>query len=138
MPTAAILPVKRFSQAKQRLQPALGAGSRTALAAAMFADVLSSNCDQHMVARIGGEEFVVLFEGLTPDVAGEILNDARSELGARTFRIRGTDIPLGRVTFSAGVAHCVDRDGEGPLKRADDLLYRAKNAGRNQVLVEAQ
>ena len=42
MPTAAILPVKRFSQAKQRLQPALGAGSRTALAAAMFADVLAA------------------------------------------------------------------------------------------------
>ncbi len=103
----------------------------------MFADVLSNNCDQHMVARIGGEEFVVLFEGLTPDVAGEILDDARSELGARTFRIRGTDVPLGRVTFSAGVAHCVERSGEAPLKRADDLLYRAKNAGRNQVLIEA-
>ena len=42
MPTAAILPVKRFSQAKQRLHPALGAGSRTALAAAMFADVLAA------------------------------------------------------------------------------------------------
>lgn len=39
---AAILPVKRFDAAKQRLKDSLGAGSRSALAAAMFADVLSA------------------------------------------------------------------------------------------------
>ena len=41
MATAAILPVKRFDQAKQRLGEALGASTRAALAAAMFADVLA-------------------------------------------------------------------------------------------------
>jgi len=39
--TAAILPVKRFDQAKQRLGEALGAATRSTLAAAMFADVLA-------------------------------------------------------------------------------------------------
>jgi 2-phospho-L-lactate/phosphoenolpyruvate guanylyltransferase len=39
---AAILPVKRFDAAKQRLGEALGAGSRAALAAAMFSDVLGA------------------------------------------------------------------------------------------------
>jgi 2-phospho-L-lactate guanylyltransferase len=38
--TAAILPIKRFERAKQRLANALGAGSRSALAGAMVADVL--------------------------------------------------------------------------------------------------
>jgi 2-phospho-L-lactate guanylyltransferase len=38
----AILPVKRFETAKQRLGSTLGAGSRSALAAAMFADVLGA------------------------------------------------------------------------------------------------
>jgi 2-phospho-L-lactate guanylyltransferase len=42
MRTLAILPVKSFGAAKQRLAPALGSGSRQALAEAMFADVLSS------------------------------------------------------------------------------------------------
>ena len=42
MKTLAILPVKSFSAAKQRLAEALGAGSRVALAQAMFADVLAS------------------------------------------------------------------------------------------------
>jgi 2-phospho-L-lactate guanylyltransferase len=39
--TAAILPVKRFDAAKQRLGDSLGAATRATLAAAMFADVLS-------------------------------------------------------------------------------------------------
>lgn len=42
MPTAAVLPVKRFEAAKQRLGGELGNGTRAALAAAMFADVLGS------------------------------------------------------------------------------------------------
>jgi 2-phospho-L-lactate/phosphoenolpyruvate guanylyltransferase len=42
MRTAAILPIKSFGHAKQRLSPALGGGARQALAQAMFSDVLSS------------------------------------------------------------------------------------------------
>jgi 2-phospho-L-lactate guanylyltransferase len=42
MRTLAILPVKTFGAAKQRLAPALGSGSRRALARAMFADVLGA------------------------------------------------------------------------------------------------
>jgi 2-phospho-L-lactate guanylyltransferase len=42
MRTLAILPVKSFGAAKQRLAPALGARSRQALAQAMFSDVLAS------------------------------------------------------------------------------------------------
>jgi 2-phospho-L-lactate guanylyltransferase len=41
VPTAAILPVKRFDAAKQRLGESLGAATRATLAAAMFADVLT-------------------------------------------------------------------------------------------------
>jgi 2-phospho-L-lactate/phosphoenolpyruvate guanylyltransferase len=42
MRTAAILPIKSFGAAKQRLSPMLGGGARQALAQAMFSDVLSS------------------------------------------------------------------------------------------------
>src|SRR5919204_3406612 len=42
MRTVAILPVKTFGAAKQRLSPALGGGARQALAQAMFSDVLGS------------------------------------------------------------------------------------------------
>jgi 2-phospho-L-lactate/phosphoenolpyruvate guanylyltransferase len=49
---AAILPVKRFEAAKQRLGEALGSGSRAALAAAMFADVLRALEHSQMLQAI--------------------------------------------------------------------------------------
>jgi diguanylate cyclase len=103
----------------------------------MVAEVLRTNCDPYLVARLGGEEFVVLFDELEPAAAGVLVDQAREELGRRNFRVRGTDAPIGRITFSAGVARCAAKEGEPPLKHADDLLYRAKNSGRNKVLVEA-
>src|SRR5215216_2258665 len=54
MSTLAILPVKSFGDAKQRLAPALGAGSRQALAQAMFSDVLAS------LRRVPGLDSVVV------------------------------------------------------------------------------
>lgn len=102
----------------------------------MVADVLRAKCEGHMVARIGGEEFVILFDGLDPAAGGLILEEARAELSGRQFKVRGTDAPLGLVTFSAGIASCDAEQAEPPLKRADALLYQAKNGGRNMVVVE--
>ena len=101
------------------------------------ADLLQASCVGHMVARLGGEEFVVLFEGLEPTQAAEILDEARELLAAKHFRLRETDAPLGKVTFSAGVACCLKPADGGPMHRADALLYQAKNAGRNQICFES-
>jgi diguanylate cyclase len=101
------------------------------------AHTLRDNCAGNMVARIGGEEFVVLFPGLDPAAAGQILDEARDILGARHFKLRETDQPLGKVTFSGGVARARHPDGTPALQRADALLYAAKNGGRNQVFCEA-
>ncbi|HEY0326914.1 MAG TPA: GGDEF domain-containing protein [Allosphingosinicella sp.] len=100
----------------------------------MVAESLQESCAEHMVARLGGEEFAILFQGLGPADAGTLLDQARADLAARDFRVRGTDAPLGQVTFSAGVARCT---GDSPLKRADNLLYEAKDSGRNKVVAEA-
>lgn len=54
MRTAAILPVKNFGDAKQRLGSLLGSGSRHALAQAMFQDVLSS------LRKVEGIERIVI------------------------------------------------------------------------------
>jgi len=62
MKTLAILPVKSFGGAKQRLAPALGAGSRQALAQAMFLDVLAS------LRRVPGLDSVAV---VTADPAAE-------------------------------------------------------------------
>ena len=103
----------------------------------VVADTLRDNCAGNMVARIGGEEFVVLFEGIPPAEGARILDEARESLGARHFKVRETDAPIGQVTFSAGVA-CARRKADQPaMARADALLYEAKNGGRNQVRFEA-
>ena len=101
------------------------------------AQTLRDNCAGHMVARIGGEEFVILFPGLEPAAAGQILDEARDVLGARYFKLRETDEPLGKVTFSGGVARGRHPDGTSALQRADALLYAAKKGGRNRVFCEA-
>ena len=103
----------------------------------LVADTLSAGCGKNMVARLGGEEFVVLFEGLETAEAAEILDDTRALLAGRNFKLRESDTPLGKITFSAGVARSRRKGGANALTRADALLYEAKNAGRNQVRFEA-
>lgn len=98
----------------------------------LVADILDQHCGQHMVSRLGGEEFVVLFEGLSPAEAARPLDAARTYLMAKQFKVRETDEPLGKISFSAGVAQ-----GADALGRADALLYEAKDGGRNQVRCES-
>jgi diguanylate cyclase len=103
------------------------------------ASVLETSCPDHMVARFGGEEFVVLMTDVDVASATELLESARIELAARSFRVRETDNPLGKITISAGIAEM--RSGESwaeLLMRADSLLYKAKTGGRNRIEAEAE
>lgn len=110
-----------------------GVGDRVLRA---VAELLDASCGGHFVARLGGEEFVVLFKGLHAPQAAAILDNARDRLAAKHFKVRETDSPLGKVTFSAGIACGASASGEVPLARADALLYEAKDSGRNQVRFE--
>ncbi|WP_129794341.1 GGDEF domain-containing protein [Sphingosinicella sp. CPCC 101087] len=101
----------------------------------MMAKRLQRACAGHMVARLGGEEFVILFEGLTAVEAGDLVDKARRSLMRRDFVLRGTGERIGQVTFSAGIACCADGAVQA-LMRADELLYEAKNSGRNRIRVD--
>jgi diguanylate cyclase (GGDEF)-like protein/PAS domain S-box-containing protein len=86
------------------------------------------------VARLGGDEFTVIMEGVPrPEVAAAVANkivEAMSmpfALGQQTVRIT-TSIGL---SFFQGDATTV----EALVKQADVMLYRAKEAGRNNVQV---
>jgi len=102
----------------------------------MVSGILAEVCGKKaVVGRWGGEEFVVVFEGARLDEAAAIVDEARQTLTSRKFKLRDTDEPLGMISFSAGVA-----TGTGPTTeitgRADALLYRAKDEGRNKVKTE--
>ena len=86
------------------------------------------------VARHGGEEFVMLFRGLTKREAQERLDEAREAMAARNFVNRATDEPIGKITFSGGIADVFAfPDTRTALRAADEALYRAKEAGRNRI-----
>jgi len=96
-----------------------------------LASVSGNNC---FVARHGGEEFVMLFEGLTTDEAARMVDDVRADMEERRLVAKQSGEPIGKVSFSAGVSTLVPNDtGRGMLRAADQALYRAKRNGRNRV-----
>jgi diguanylate cyclase len=112
-----------------------GVGDRVLKA---VASVLDANSAGHLVGRFGGEEFVVLLGGVQAPAAAALMDKARCELAHRSFRVRGTEAPIGQITFSAGVVE--GRPGQGwdeLIARADVMLYQAKSLGRNRVELEA-
>ena len=100
-----------------------------------IADTLARISNDHChVARHGGEEFVMLFRGLTPGQAAEKLDDARAALADRRLINRKTDEPFGQITFSGGAADVFGYgETRGALKAADEALYKAKAGGRNRI-----
>ncbi|NYT40380.1 GGDEF domain-containing protein [Sphingomonas sp. R-74633] len=86
-----------------------------------------------MVARYGGEEFVCLFQGADAEDAADTLDACRAQLRDRLLRDQTTDLPIGRVSFSAGVTN-VHGDPADALRIADELLYAAKHAGKDRVV----
>jgi len=85
-----------------------------------------------MVARWGGEEFVVLLRDCPLRNALKLAEDIRSGIGEVPFG------PLGSLTVSIGAAEIRTNENLASwLGRADQALYRAKRAGRNEVVADA-
>ncbi len=98
-----------------------------------LSSVSANNC---FVARHGGEEFVMLFEGISAEEAARMVNDVRADLEERRLVAKQSGEPIGRISFSAGVASLSGVDtGRGMLRAADQALYKAKREGRNRVEV---
>lgn len=87
--------------------------------------------DTDTPARLGGEEFALLFAGIDEPKAVLAANRLRAILAEQ--RIEG----IGNITVSIGVAACpAHADSERTLYSASDsALYDAKNTGRNRVSI---
>lgn len=88
-----------------------------------------------VVARYGGEEFVALFPGTDLKAASGLAEKFRSALEQRNIPHSGSE--HGIVTASIGVSsmtgYNVQLSPAELVSRADEAVYRAKNAGRNRV-----
>jgi two-component system, cell cycle response regulator len=87
-----------------------------------------------LVARLGGEEFVVVMPETDLSAGVMVAERLRNAVASEPFLLHsiGEQRP---ITISAGVAVAVRGDTvDTLLQRADDALYEAKNGGRNRVV----
>lgn len=94
--------------------------------------LLRSTRDTDIIGRYGGEEFVVFQSGGTSESLRETAERIRRRVDKHPI---ATTRGLVHITMSAGVAVATEktRDLLNLFDRADTALYRAKEAGRNQV-----
>lgn len=100
-----------------------------------FAQLLKKSFGRFLQARIGGEEFSVLLVGLNIKKASLLMEQFCSIISETDFIYNGERLA---VSVSIGL---VERDKDNIsslINRADQMLYKAKEAGRNQVISETK
>lgn len=101
----------------------------------MVAGTLSANvrtCD--LVGRWGGEEFMIIVTHVDTHVLGSLAEKLRMLVERSFMSVAGEDI---RVTISLGAVLAMPGEStDAVIKRADSLLYRAKESGRNRVVTD--
>jgi diguanylate cyclase (GGDEF)-like protein/PAS domain S-box-containing protein len=87
-----------------------------------------------MVGRWGGDEFLALVAADSPNALKQVGERYRALVEATITRIAQVDI---HITISVGGALCRHNDTAASIfARADALLYKCKNSGKNCVLVD--
>jgi diguanylate cyclase (GGDEF)-like protein len=90
-----------------------------------------------LVIRLGGEEFLLVFNGASAVDAYQIMEKLRTNVETMRLQYGAFDF---KVTFSAGVASFPsDKVSDLPnlIHQADSGLYRAKETGRNRTVISA-
>nr|WP_205862286.1 GGDEF domain-containing protein [Planosporangium thailandense] len=131
---AALIDIDHFKRINDRLSHEVGdrvlaiVAELLATAAAAFDDD-----DAVLVARMGGEEFLLVLPGSTAEAAGR-LEEVRLAVHSYPWQPITGALP---VTVSIGAAPALpDSTQSTLLARADAQLYAAKNAGRDRLMIE--
>ena len=126
--SVAICDIDRFKSYNDRYGHAVGDRVLKTVA-----NSLAESLAGHFVGRWGGEEFVIVAQ-CDVESAVTSLEIAKQALNKRQFKLRETDEPIGRISFSAGVARLCEETRAKAIGMADAALYRAKETGRDKVL----
>lgn len=91
-----------------------------------------------ILARYGGEEFTVILPNTHQAGALKVAENLLKEVSARQLTTGASSKPIGRITMSIGLTLYKDNETlEGFIERADQSMYLAKSAGRNQIKTSA-
>ncbi|MBK5956838.1 hypothetical protein CCR97_01210 [Rhodoplanes elegans] len=124
----AMVDVDRFKQFNDQFGHVTGDDVLRLVAFALKNNVRAND----LVARYGGDEFVVLLPNASLEDAMAIGDQIRKAVAERPLLRRATKETLGYVTLSIGVAAWTPGEtAEALLERADRHLYQAKANGRN-------
>lgn len=99
-----------------------------------LSEILTSKTNYNdMVARFGGEEFCIALKNVNRYSAQDIFERLREEV-QRSYIItsKGEEV---RFTISLGAAMNIDDSLEDTMDQADMLLYKAKQEGKNQLIL---
>lgn len=89
------------------------------------------------IARIGGEEFVVILPHTAYSAALKVANDICRKIAKRPLKVKTESNPI-NMTISIGVAmYQLNENVDTLFDRADKSLYLAKTTGRNRVCGES-
>ncbi|PTR30855.1 diguanylate cyclase (GGDEF)-like protein [Luteibacter sp. OK325] len=95
--------------------------------------VRASGIPEHaLFSRYGGEEFLLLLPGASPNAASSLAESLRTRIEGAPAPFSGASIAF---TTSVGVCTSTNTEIHVLIQAADEALYRAKNAGRNRVEV---
>lgn len=96
--------------------------------------IRESTRQSDIAARYGGEEFVLLFPETDRDTTATICDKILQSIENQVWRLGNDEV---RITVSIGAADNAEcRNAEELLERADERLYKAKDAGKNQVVIQ--
>ena len=123
----AMIDVDHFKQVNDRYGHQAGDLVLRSIAERVQGSLRSTDC----FGRYGGEEFMVILPQTPLSGARVKAERIRRDVESLSFPDIAADF---HVTVSIGLAEFHDASVEDATRRADALLYRAKQAGRNQVM----
>ena len=125
----ALIDLDHFKQVNDQYGHALG--DRVLQTFAQQARQVTRDAD--IVARWGGEEFLIVMPETSADGAALLVERLRETLSVLAV---SDEAPALRIAFSAGItSHRAGEHTDQTVQRADEALYEAKSAGRHRSVV---
>jgi diguanylate cyclase (GGDEF)-like protein len=128
--TLCMVDVDHFKQVNDRHGHPVGDEVLRAVGALLGARLREGDC----LARIGGEEFMIVLRQCGASRGRRVAESVRHNVAASQIRTAAGEVP---VTVSLGVAQwAADESFEALVERADRALYDAKHSGRDRVEID--